>query len=52
MHPIRRYQNVPLGLEKVHGDTTTSFAVALADFYQQIPIGNVEAGTVMQSDPE
>ena len=28
----------------VHGDTTTSFAVALASFYQQIPVGHVEAG--------
>ena len=28
----------------VHGDTTTSFAAALAAFYQQIPVGQVEAG--------
>ena len=28
----------------VHGDTTTSFAAALAGFYQNIPIGHVEAG--------
>ena len=28
----------------VHGDTTTSTAAALASFYQQIPIGHVEAG--------
>lgn len=28
----------------VHGDTTTSTATALAAFYQQLPVGHVEAG--------
>ena len=28
----------------VHGDTTTSMATSLAAFYQQIPIGHIEAG--------
>ena len=28
----------------VHGDTTTSMAGALASFYQQIPVGHIEAG--------
>lgn len=28
----------------VHGDTTTSTATALASFYQQIPVGHIEAG--------
>ena len=28
----------------VHGDTTTSMAASLAAFYQQVPVGHVEAG--------
>lgn len=28
----------------VHGDTTTTFAAALACFYEKIPVGHVEAG--------
>lgn len=28
----------------VHGDTSTTFAAALACFYKQIPVGHVEAG--------
>lgn len=28
----------------VHGDTTTTFATALACFYQKVPVGHVEAG--------
>jgi UDP-N-acetylglucosamine 2-epimerase (non-hydrolysing) len=28
----------------VHGDTTSSFAAALAAFYRQIPVGHIEAG--------
>jgi UDP-N-acetylglucosamine 2-epimerase len=47
--------NVIMGLEEVlkkekpdmvlvHGDTTTTFATALAAFYQQVKVGHVEAG--------
>ena len=28
----------------IHGDTTTSFAMTLAAYYQQIPVGHIEAG--------
>lgn len=28
----------------IHGDTTTSFAAALAAFYRKVPVGHVEAG--------
>ena len=31
----------------VHGDTTTTFASSLASFYQQVPVGHIEAGLEM-----
>lgn len=42
LNPILQAENPDLVL--VHGDTTTTFAASLAAFYQQIPIGHVEAG--------
>lgn len=42
MKPILEKERPDIVL--VHGDTTTSFAVALAAFYEQIPVGHVEAG--------
>jgi UDP-N-acetylglucosamine 2-epimerase (non-hydrolysing) len=38
------YQQLQLRMVLVQGDTTTAFAAALAAFYQQIPVGHVEAG--------
>ncbi len=37
-------KEAPPDIILVHGDTTTSTAAALAAFYQQIPVGHVEAG--------
>jgi UDP-N-acetylglucosamine 2-epimerase (non-hydrolysing) len=38
------YQEINPQLVIVQGDTTTAFTAALAAFYQQIPVGHVEAG--------
>ena len=42
MEPVLKSEKPDIVL--VHGDTTTSYAAALAAFYQQIPVGHVEAG--------
>lgn len=42
IEPILREENPDMIL--VHGDTTTSYAAAMAAFYQKIPVGHVEAG--------
>src|ERR1035441_327027 len=48
---IQVMANLPPLLERekpdlvlVHGDTTTTFAAALAAFYRKVPVGHVEAG--------
>lgn len=42
MEPVLAQEKPDIVL--VHGDTSTSFAAALAAFYRQIPVGHVEAG--------
>lgn len=42
LEPVLLHETPDLIL--VHGDTTTSFAAALAAYYQQIPVGHIEAG--------
>ena len=42
LEPVLQQEKPDLVL--VHGDTSTSFVAALASFYQQIPVGHIEAG--------
>lgn len=42
MEPVLQKERPDMVL--VHGDTSTTFVTALAAFYQQIPVGHVEAG--------
>ena len=42
LHPILEQEKPDLLL--VHGDTTTTFAAAMAAYYHQVPVGHVEAG--------
>ncbi len=45
LHGLRdEFQAFPPQLVLVQGDTTTAFAAALSAFYEQIPVGHVEAG--------
>lgn len=47
LRKILRDENPDIVL--VQGDTTTAFATALAAFYEQIPVGHVEAGLRTQN---
>lgn len=42
LEPVLKIEKPDIVL--VHGDTTTSYAAAMAAFYRQIPVGHVEAG--------
>lgn len=48
IHALKGLENILIETKPdivlVHGDTTTTFVASLAAFYQQIPVGHVEAG--------